>query len=379
MEINNRKKQIIAAAVAASVSAVDLAVVSITGSNIVNYTYTDKDDGNSTNGFKNETDLAIVGKNGDTSVVMKLAMDEGQATSSGFNSSTTGTQTVTVDSSTTGVTTNATSDNANTSAVITDNGHTHTASYSTTTTTGNSLALEDVYLTTKVGDIDLKVGDWDNGDMPLRASSRGRNKVQASTSVSGLNLSWVSGANQGDEISVGTSIAGVGVSYKKKEAKAADYSVKADLAGVAVSHIALTSNTANSDRTVTEISTKAGGVGIKLGMAEADSAVAISGDSWMGDYEGNAAGTVFKLENGMDVNAVELSTSMEGNTVKFIHASIDKDTATSNAADRSMNKLVITRPLANGTTFEAVYVDAEYDGDTTKSYQSLDLELAVKF
>lgn len=370
------KKQIIAAAVAASVSAVALADISITGATKVNYTYTDVDNGTSSNGFKNETDLAITGKSGDTTVVMKLAMDEGQSTSNGSNVTTTSTTAVTAASATTGITTNAisSSDGTNTVlAVVTDAGHTHTLTQ--TSNVGNSLALEDVYLTTKLGDINLKVGDWDNGDMPLRASSRGRNKVQVGTNVGGLGLTWVSGAQQGDEVAVSADIAGVKLGYKKKEAKAADYSLKASVAGFDISHVALTSNTANKDRTLTELSTNAGGIGIKVGVAEADSGATITGDSWMGDYEANTG--AYELLAGMDVTAVELSTSMDGNKVTFRHAAMDKDTAST--SDRSFNKVIVTRPLANGTTFEATYTDTSFDGDTAKSNQSLDLELAVKF
>ena len=368
------KKQIIAAAVAASVSAVALADISITGATKVNYTYTDVDGGStSTNSFKNETDLAITGKSGDTTVVMKLALDEGQSTSNGTNVMTTSaSDAVTAASATTGISVSSTNQHASAFSV-TDDGHTHTLTQ--TSAVGNSLALEDVYLTTKLGDIDLKVGDWDNGDMPLRASSRGRNKVQVGTTLGGLGVTWVSGAQQGDEVAVSADIAGVKVGYKKKESKAADYSLKADVAGFSISHVALTSNTANKDRTLTELSTTAGGIGIKVGVAEADSGATITGDSWMGDYEANTG--AYELKAGMDVNAVELSTSMDGNKVTFRHAAMDKDTAST--SDRSFNKLIVTRPLANGTTFEATYTDTSFDGDTANSNQSLDLELAVKF
>jgi len=332
------------------------------------------------NSFKNETDLVITGKTGDTSVVMKLAMDEGQSTKDGV--AVTSNTVLTTSEVTSNITTNATTTSAaadltgqadGTQATLTDDGHTHTTTEARNV--GNSLALEDVYLTTKIGDVSLKVGDWDNGDMPLRASSRGRNKVQASTSMGGLNLTWVSGAEQDDEISVGTTIGGLNVSYKKKTG-AADYSVKGELAGFNFSHVALTSDTADKDRDVTEISTSAGGVGIKVGMANADKEATITGDSWFGDYEDNTG--VYALGKGMDVAAIELSTSMDGNKVTFRHASIDKDTLTADK-DRSFNKVIVTRPLGNGTTFEMTYTDSEKDGTPADSNQSLDLELAVKF
>jgi hypothetical protein len=95
------KKQIIAAAVAATVSSVALADISITGTTKVNYNYEDFDNGTTANTAVTEHNLTLTGKNGDTTVVMNVEADNrGDA----------------------------------------------------------GLDLEDVYLTTKVGDIALKVG-----------------------------------------------------------------------------------------------------------------------------------------------------------------------------------------------------------------------------
>jgi len=348
------KKQILAAAVAASVSAVAVADISITGATKVNYTYTDKDNNTTSNGFQNETDLAIVGKNGDTSVVMKLALDEGHKTSNGSA-------------------TTSTTDYSTAAATVTTVTHTHTVT--TTTTDGSSLTLEDVYLTTKVGDVALKVGDWDNGDNGIRASSRSRNKVQASTTLGGVGLSWTSGESMGDEVKVSAGLGPVNVSYNMKENDVNDFSLSTELAGFAISHTQLDATTSAGERDKTEISTTAGGIGIKVGQMNAGSTATITGDSWMGDYEANTG--AYELSAGMDVTAVELSTSLDGNKVTFRHAAIDKDT--SGGADRSFNKIIVTRPLANGTTFEATYTDTTKDGSAADSNQSLDLELAVKF
>jgi hypothetical protein len=348
------KKQILAAAVAASVSAVAIADISITGATKVNYTYTDKYNNTTSNGFKNETDLAIVGKNGDTSVVMKLALDEGHKTSNGSA-------------------TTSTTDISSTSATITSTTHTHTVT--TTTTDGSSLTLEDVYLTTKVGDVSLKVGDWDNGDNGIRASSRSQNKVQASTTLGGVGLSWTSGANMDDEVKVSAALGPVNASYNMKANSVNDLSLSAELAGFTIAHTQLDATTAAGERDKTEISTTAGGIGIKVGQMNAGTSATITGDSWMGDYEANTG--AYELSAGMDVTAIQLSTSLDGNKVSFTHAAIDKDT--SGGVDRSFNKIIVTRPLANGTTFEATYTDTTQDGSTANSNQSLDLELAVKF
>ncbi len=86
------------------------------------------------------------------------------------------------------------------------------------------------------------------------------------------------------------------------------------------------------------------------------------------------ASGAYDLSAGQDVTAVELSTSIAGNTVKFRHASVD-DVASS---DMDFNKVIITRPLANGTTFEAVYTTTD-DSEAANDADVLDLELSVKF
>ena len=58
-----------------------------------------------------------------------------------------------------------------------------------------------------------------------------------------------------------------------------------------------------------------------------------------------------------------MSTTVAGNKVTFKSLEI-------NAVDT--DKLIVTRALASGATFEATYVD-------TAAGDSLDLELAVKF
>jgi len=50
----------------------------------------------------------------------------------------------------------------------------------------------------------------------------------------------------------------------------------------------------------------------------------------------------------------------------------------SSAVDMDLTKVVVTRPLAGGTTFEMVYTNEDSSG-TTNDREKLDLELAVKF
>jgi hypothetical protein len=93
----------------------------------------------------------------------------------------------------------------------------------------------------------------------------------------------------------------------------------------------------------------------------------------MGDFEG--ASGAYDLSGGQDVTAIELATSLAGNKVTFRNVQID-DVATE---DTSFNKVIVTRPLASGATFELTYTDLSDDGDTTTDATTLDLELAVSF
>jgi hypothetical protein len=327
------KKQIIAAAVAASVSSVALADISITGAAKVNYTNVDVETASTpdTNKFTQETDIKIKGKNGDTEVVVNFgggALDNATSTSSAQS---------------------------------------------------GGMNVEDVYVTTKVSGVSIKAGTWDNGNNELRGSARNNGKFQANTSIGGLNLGFLTGSNGAsqEEFTVGTNLGGVALSFTKKTA---GETVKASttVGGVALKYLGLPSDTANSDRNYVEASGEFGGVNVKVGKATADSAARLDGDTWLGDYEGNTSGDTMYLTAGQDILGVELSTSMAGNKVTFRNVSVDDATTGGSAHDTDINKVIVTRPLASGATFELTYTDTD-DKQSGKDTSALDLELAVKF
>jgi hypothetical protein len=312
-------KKLIAAAVATSVSAIAMADISITGQLKTNYTHKDYQTTalNDSDSFSTEGDLYIKGKSGDTTVVMNFG---------GIDTATSGTR--------------------------------------------SQMNHEDVYVSTKVGDVALKMGNYDNGNNSLRASSRAP-RVSASTSLGGFNLSYLNGdTDQDDEVGIATTLGGVNVGYTLKDG---GETIKAStsLGGVNVSYLGLPSDTADSDRNAIELSTEMNGVGIKLGSATAETGTAISGD-----FE-SAGGLEFTPLAGQDVTAVELSTSLAGNKVTFRNISVDgyKDAG----YDWDMNKIIVTRPLASGATLEVTYKDINDDGSTDTDMEVLDIELAVKF
>jgi len=336
------KKQIVAAAVAATMSAVALADISITGAAKVNYTNVDNAGSTpDTNKFTQEMDLKVKGKSGDTEVVINFG---GGAFDGDDNDGTADTFTKRDDSG------------AEIAGV-------------------NTMNVEDAYVKTKIADVTIQTGTWDSGNNELRASARKAGKFKASTSVAGMDVSMStsSAGAAAEEYGVATSLGGVNVAYTKK---IAGETVKASttIGGVSAKYHLEGSDTANSDRTYVELSGKVGDVSVKVGQATADSSASIEGDTWMGDFEGEASTSSYNLTDGQDVQAIELSTSMAGNKVTFRNVQIDGVTN----EDMDFNKFIVTRPLASGATFELTYTALD-DYGTSNDTDTLDLELAVSF
>ena len=319
------KKQIIAAAVAATMTSVAIADISITGSTKVNYTAKDFDNNTSSNAVSTEHDLKFTGKNGDTTVVISMEAD------------------------------NADSANA-----------------------GTSMDIEDVYMTSKVGDINLKVGDWDNGNNFLRASSRTNNMLEASTSFGPIGVTYSSGAGTlTDKVTVKTDVQGVGVKYVTQQ-EDSEVVVSTNVAGVGITYHLDNNKQANTDRSSLELTGKVGDFGVSFVSIDTDSGAKADGDTWAGDFEDTTSGG-YKYQNGADIDAIMLTTSVAGNGVKFIHTSVDADASVASTRDADNNKIVVTRPLASGATFELVYTSQDVTGSTSETQDTLDLELAVKF
>jgi hypothetical protein len=325
---NKMKKQLLIAAVAATMSVSAMADISIAGAAKVNFTTVDFDGTTaSTNDFKREMDLKITGKSGDTTVVMNFGND-----------------------------------------TISGNDTTGSASL--------GLRAEDTYVATSIEGVSIKVGAWDNGNNALRASSRGDNKLSASTSFGGVKITYdasdESAGKVADTVKLSGDIAGVSASYKSVD-NGEDIGLSTTVSGLSISYSAMNRDAANTDKSVVEVSGTFGGVGIKVASASTDTGTKIEGDTWMGDFEGNTSGA-YMLSNGQDVTSLELSTTIAGNAVKFRTTDVDGVTG----EDMSFNKVIVTRALSNGTTFEATYTDLD-DSVAANDSSTLDLELAVKF
>jgi len=338
------KKQLLIAAVAATMTSVAFADISITGASKVNYTNTDYElaSANDSNAFAHDTDFTIVGKNGGTTVSMTFSATSASGTSD--------------------------------SEVLTGTAGTSVGSTLTTVTSQTGgLVTEDVFLTSSIGDVNVKVGTWDNGNDFVSASSRAANKFSANTTVGGVKITYDAANNADESVTLAGSMGGINASYKQETA-GEEIKLSTTVAGVSLAYHADNEDAANKDRSSIEVSGEVSGVTVKYAQIEADTDATIEGDTWVGDYEGNTSGA-FDLTAGQDITAISAKTSVAGNTVEIRNVNID-DVA---GKDTSFNRFVVTRPLASGATFEMTYTMLDDDDGTANDADTLDLELAVKF
>jgi len=313
------KKQLLITAVAATMGTAAIADVSITGNMKVNYTNEDAN-GATTDSVHHEANLAIVGKTGDTSVRVEMALDDdisGQSKKDNVEQAT--------------------------------------------------VRLEDVHLTTTIGAVKVKTGTWNGSDTILAAdSARTSGNWILSTDMQGVSI-----ALEGDTQASATSttfsgdIAGVAAKYKMKSTSDELY-LSADVAGVAVTYAGISADAANSDAAAFTLAKEFNGVTVSYSDVDADSSYTVDGDT---AAFGDAA---TYMGQGDDASAIKLSTSMAGNTVSARFVAVDS------TSDFDVNTFTVTRPLAGGTTLEVTYTDTDKDG-SADDVEKLDVELAVKF
>jgi hypothetical protein len=294
------KKQLLIAAVAATMSVSAMADISIAGSAKAN----------SINGVVSiESDLVITGKSGDTSVVAKISLDSGM--------------------------------NAGTDAT---NVFTATGTADTAGGTPTDAIVEDLYLTTSFEGVNIKIGEYRSGASELdQTSAAASTRYNLSTSMGGITVAYEATAGASDVAFSGT-IAGVSVAHKIKSSDDTETTVSGSLSGVNLSWNQEHDDSANTDDTAITVSTEFSGVTATYVKIDAEGADVVS-DGYVGKFD---------LAAGKEASAFGLSTSLAGNTVTF--KSID-------IADTDSTKIVLNRALASGATFEAVYTDNDGSND----------------
>ena len=355
-------KKLIAAAVATSVSAIAVADVSITGN--AKYEYFNSQTGTdaSTNKSNTEVNLSIKGKKGDTGVVMNLEFN-------GHGSVDTGTHTVTTTTDTSG----AALAYVSTSTVSQRN--------------GGTLDIEDLYMTTKVGDISVKAGNWATGTSALLGEidngGRATNKIDLRTKVGGATV-YVGNNGRSDTgeshtgntalnnnmyAGVVMNVGGATVELKKLDEDTDGFGIRGSMAGVDYRLEQKSDTAAKGDTTFGELKTTVNGVTLGYAFVDADKVNQITeDDSAIFAVEGNIA-----TADGVD--QIMASTSFDGNKVTFKNGSVKK--GINSTTDLDFTQVSVSRALASGANAVVTYTtkDATASTDT----DTLEVELNVSF
>ena len=313
------KKQLLIAAVAATMASVSMADVSISGGATANI--------NSVSGadttYASDIDLKIVGKAGATSATVDL-----EFLTTGEGSATT---------------------------------HTYAAGATAATVVSNATAgstsnfVKNAYISTNIAGANIKVGDWYGSDSLLGNGTNDNTEgLSVDYTMSGVKVQYeAQGAS--DSVTISGTVGGVAISHEIFDAKT-DTKFSGSAAGVAITYRKIDNDTDSLDASSLELSTTVSGVAIAY--AKVDRNAAGTSDAFFGTFDGSTTAKKFT-----DATGFSLSTSVAGNKVTFKSLDIDNvDT----------NKVIVSRPMAGGT-FEATFADT--DGKPS----SVDLELKVSF
>ena len=285
------KKQLLIAAVAASMTSVAMADISISGGVKMNSV-----DG----AYSHEADMTIAGKSGDTGITVNLSLD--------------------------------------------DKGATQPAGAKV------AVKVEDAYMTTSVAGVAIKMGGWRSGKSELGTTSTVvTERVNLSTTFGGLSLAFED-TGAANSTTIGGSLAGVSISHKMSSNNDTETKASGSMGGVSVKVHTKDDDATGGTDTSTTLSTEVQGVTLTYAKTTTDDGTTQDG------YIGSSA-----IAGSAD--AIGIKTSIAGNTVQFKAITIDGNDS---------NKVVVTRALGAGATFEAIYTD-------TDTSDTLDLELAVKF
>jgi len=334
-------------------SAVAMADISITGN--ANYEYFSKTVGGATESTTNDADmevnLSVVGKTGDTSLVANLEISGSSAQASA-----------------------ATTDRDADGEV-------------------SAIDVEDLYITTKIGDLNIKAGDYASGTTALGGEidegSRSINKVDISTKVGPATIGYAVASTSASEddfngdgavVYGSMDVAGTKVSFKDQSDSYTIVGLSGSAGGIDY-RIENKDNdsTATGDVLFYELGTKVGDLSISYAAIDADVKNATSTTGAITETDS----TVFAQDAhdaGLDgIHQVTVATSIDGTAVK-----LRAGTRTGGAGfqDADFMEVAATRPLASGATLTVSYADADQvtaTGSTMYDDQTLEIDLSVKF
>jgi len=327
------KKQLLIAAVAATMTSAAMADISISGDAKFEY-FNTEDTANATSNTSNtEVNIKIVGKSGDTTVVLNNE----------FNAS------------------------------------------------GDSdMDTEDMYMTTKIGDVSVKAGNWASGTSGILGEidngSRSTDKVSLSTSISGAKIEFGSTPSNGSSntVTVSMPVAGFNVAVKESSDSYTAYGISGDIAGFGVRLEQQSSDTANKDVTFGNITKDVNGIALGYAWIDADTAAdtVTEEDSSifaveMGEINN---GTAVQKTDVVGVKQFSASTSVAGNTVTVKVGTLE---GAAGHHDADFTQFDVKRALASGATLALTYTNKDSHNiastATLTDTATFEADLSVKF
>ena len=326
------KKQLLIAAVAATMTSAAMADISISGDAKFEYQNVEATGvAINVNQTNTEVNLKLRGKSGDTTVVMDIAANGGAAAAAAGQGGT---------------------------------------------------VVEDMYLTTKVGDVTVKAGNHTTGTSSILGEidegGRSNNKVTLSTTLGGAKVYVGNGGsssastgftsiNNNMFAGISMDVAGVTVQAKKVNDTEDAFGVSGDMSGVAFRLEQKQGTGSNTDVVFGNVTTDVNGISLGYAWIDADADSLIAEDD----------SAIFAVENagsGDSNSQFTASTSVQGNKVTLKAGTVGFKAAT---LDRDYTQVTVSRALASGATATVTYTDKD-TADATDS-QTFEAELAVKF
>ena len=343
------KKQLLIAAVAATLGTSAMADISITGDALVRFANNENGAAADMNSLDQRVRLKMVGTSGDTSVTFALRNDNDDDAAAGST----------------------------------------TAQSTRSTGTDKHLEVDYSYLTTKAGPVNIKVGEWwetTGLGVARKGVGSGGNSINLSTTISNVDLSVQGSAGNGSTtVTAGTTIAGWKTVIEHDTANNTGYTdvmVKGKIGPVNIAAEKYSSDAATADAGVVHVFGKVGG-GVTLHAAyaewENDQTAARAGNSKFSPLGvsvlGSATGVNGNLALGNvnatdaqdeDVTGVRADFNVAGNAIQVAAGNL-------NAAgiDDGFADIIVTRDLSGAK----LSLSAGQWNDNT----SMGAKLAVKF
>jgi hypothetical protein len=336
------KKQLLIAAVAATMGTAAIADIAITGNAKYEIFNTERTTVVDTNESNTEVNLKVTGKTGDTTVVANFEFSNQSAADGG----------------------------------------------------AAGMDIEDMYMTTKIGMVNVKAGNWATGTGAVAGEidegGRATSKIDLSTTVSGVKVyagmgdaahsvtenataTGLSDLNTNMYYGVSIPVSGWTVQLKATDQFDEAYGIKGSVNGLGVRLESKHNDQAGEDD-VTFGHLTYSVSGVDLAYAWLDSDV----DAQIGESDS----AIFAVENngsGKSNSQISAKTTLAGNTVTVKAGTIGH--AETGLNDDDYAQVSASRALGSGATATVTYTDRDdrATGDNTNDTQVLELDLSVKF